>query len=253
MKTSGLILAMRRALGLGGAGAPALSLPPEGAAAAVPLGVADVRGASGDASLAGLAATLLARLDQGERFGGAADVAAAETLRERLATAADVHANAFSAQRYRDLLMPVLSQVAPEDLAGATVVDLDCGTVNPFTFSFLLLLLGAERAYAIDAAPVSDLAVATRALATAAGWLLVQPHPGCSNCGRRWPRRRWSPARVRPVASVERRSDRPGAGAPDRQRETLSSPSPARRPTSSSLPHCSSTCPWTMLLTPFAA
>ena len=176
MKTSGLISAMRSALGLGGAGVPPLSPPPEAPSLAVPLTVSDVRGASRDESLAGVAATLLARLDQGERFGGAADVAAAEDLRQRLAAAADVHENVFSARRYRDLLMPVLSQVAPEDLAGATVVDLDCGTVNPFTFSFLLLLLGAERAYAIDAAPVSDLAVATRALATAAGWLLVEPH-----------------------------------------------------------------------------
>ncbi len=176
MKTSGLISAVRSALGLGGTSVPPPAPAPEGPALAVATATADVRGASGDPSLAGVAATLLARLAQGERFASGADVAAAEELRQRLAVVADVHANAFSAQRYRDLLMPVVSQVPPEDLAGATVVDLSCGTANPFTLSFLLLLLGAERAYAVDAEPVADVVAATRALATAAGWMLVEPH-----------------------------------------------------------------------------
>ncbi len=117
----------------------------------------------------------MSRLQAGEALGSAADLGRVEQLGHALAAAADVHANPFSAQRHRDLLSPILAQVSLDDLAGATTVDLGCGTSNPFTFSFLLLLMGAERAYAIDAEPVHDLAAATRALATAAGWLLVEP------------------------------------------------------------------------------
>ena len=43
------------------------------------------------------------------------------------------------------------------------------------TFPFLLLLLGAERAYAISDEPIQGARAATAALATAAAWLLVEP------------------------------------------------------------------------------
>jgi len=55
------------------------------------------------------------------------------------------------------------------------VVDLGCGALNPFAFSFLLLMLGAERAYAIDLEPIQNIEIAARALSTAAMWLLLEP------------------------------------------------------------------------------
>jgi SAM-dependent methyltransferase len=163
------------------------SSPPAGAPPAVGDSEALTAGALGslhqpaprrelkDASLVDLASEILARLRAGQRFDGSDHLLLGEELAQALRPALDVHLNRFSARRHYDLLRPILDRVPVSTLARATVVDLGCGSVNPFTFSFLLLLLGAERAYAIDLEPVQDLEIALRGMAAAAGWLLINP------------------------------------------------------------------------------
>jgi SAM-dependent methyltransferase len=124
-------------------------------------------------SLIDLSAELLARLNSGREYDGSEELLLAERLGQVLATKLDVHLNRFSARRHHDLLSPILRRLKPADLKGATVVDLGCGSVNPFAFSFLLLMLGAARAHAIDLEPIQNLEIATKALATAAGWFLL--------------------------------------------------------------------------------
>jgi SAM-dependent methyltransferase len=126
-------------------------------------------------ALVELSAEVLSRLRSGEAYDGTDELLLAEQLGQVLARKLDVHLNRFSAQRHHDLLSPIFAELSPGDLQGATIVDLGCGALNPFTFSFLLLMLGAERAYAIDVEPVQNVEIAVRALATAAGWLLLEP------------------------------------------------------------------------------
>jgi SAM-dependent methyltransferase len=125
-------------------------------------------------SLTDVSTELLARLKRGETYDKAAIILAGQ-LQDALEAALDTHDNRFAATRFYDLIRPNLVWLRPEQLKSATVVDLGCGSLNPFTFSFLLLMLGAARAYAIDLDPVQDPGKAVRALATAASWLLIQP------------------------------------------------------------------------------
>jgi SAM-dependent methyltransferase len=128
-----------------------------------------------DVSLVDLSTELLSRLMSGTTYAGTTELVLAEQLGQLLAGKLDVHLNRFSAQRHHDLLSPIFAHLTPADLKGATVVDLGCGALNPFAFSFLLLMLGAERAYAIDLEPIQNVEIAARALATAAVWLLLEP------------------------------------------------------------------------------
>jgi SAM-dependent methyltransferase len=120
-----------------------------------------------------LTAELLARLASGDGYWTSAAAVLGQQLHESLSAVLDIHENRFAARRYADLLRPILDRMKPAQFSGATVVDIGCGSLNPFAFGFLLLLLGAERAYAIDLEPIQDVALAVRALATAATWLLV--------------------------------------------------------------------------------
>ena len=127
----------------------------------------------GRGSLMELTREVLARLDAGQTYEGDADLVLASQLHQSLETAIDVHSNRFAARRYYDLIRPILATVPRSRLQGATVVDLGCGSLNPFAFSFLFLMLGAERAYAIDIDPVQDMERALTALSTCASWLLI--------------------------------------------------------------------------------
>lgn len=128
-----------------------------------------------DVSLAELSAEFVARLANGETFDRDQDLVLAGQLQDLIDARLDVHLNRFSRRRYFDLLQPILDRVPPSDLEGRTVVDLGAGSLNPFAFGFMLLMLGARRAYAVDLDGVQDVERALRALATAAGWLLVDP------------------------------------------------------------------------------
>lgn len=124
-------------------------------------------------SLAELAREVLARMVAGQTLEGDADLVLASQLQQSFETAIDVHGNRFAARRYFDLIRPILAVIPRSAVRGATVVDLGCGSLNPFAFSFFFLMLGSQRAYAIDIDPVQDIARAVKALATCASWLLV--------------------------------------------------------------------------------
>ena len=104
-------------------------------------------------------------------------------LQDRLAELMDVHNNRFSHQRLRDYFQ---TYVRPYDscrppVAGATWVELGCGSQNPFGFMFLLLILGAEKCFAVDLDPVQDPAIAAKALADVAAIMLTDPQSICLN------------------------------------------------------------------------
>jgi SAM-dependent methyltransferase len=122
-------------------------------------------------SLLDLSTELYARLQAGATYGS--HVLLAEQLQQFLAVVVDTHENRFSACRYRDHIRPIVERLKPGELNGGTIVDLGCGSLNPFVFSFLFLMLGAQRAFAIDIEPIQDLKVAVRAMATAAAWMLL--------------------------------------------------------------------------------
>ena len=124
-------------------------------------------------SLAELSTELVARLGNGETYERDKDIVLAGQLQDLLESRLDVHLNRFALSRFRDLIVPILARVPPPELRGATVVDLGSGSLNPFVFGFMLLMLGAKRAYSIDLEPVQDRERAVRALATAAGWFLI--------------------------------------------------------------------------------
>jgi SAM-dependent methyltransferase len=116
---------------------------------------------------------VLARLGAGQAYESNRHLVLAGQLQEALAVAIDVHGNRFAARRYYDLVRPILATIPRSRIQGATVVDLGCGSLNPFAFSFFFLMLGAERAYAIDVDPVQDMRRAVKALSECAGWFLI--------------------------------------------------------------------------------
>ncbi len=124
-------------------------------------------------SLVELTREIIARLSIGQIYSTDADMVLASQLQESLETAIDVHSNRFSAHRYYDLIRPILAAIPRSRIREATIVDLGCGSLNPFAFSFLFLMLGAERAYAVDIDPVQDVRRAVKALATCASWFLI--------------------------------------------------------------------------------
>lgn len=126
-------------------------------------------------SLVELTSEFLARLAVGETLERDQDLVLASQLLDLLDGRLDVHLNRFSRRRYYDLLQPILDRLTLDEIRGATVVDLGAGSLNPFAFGFIFLMLGARRAYAVDLDPVQDAERAVRALATAAGWLLIDP------------------------------------------------------------------------------
>ncbi|HET6203094.1 MAG TPA: methyltransferase domain-containing protein [Planctomycetota bacterium] len=116
---------------------------------------------------------LVARLRSGEKYDEDDDWILGDLLQQELEAAFDYHNNRYGPRRYYDLLRPVLAVLPRSRFAGATVVDLGCGSVNPFAFTFLLLSIGAERAYGVDIDPIQDWPRAAKALATCAAWMLV--------------------------------------------------------------------------------
>jgi SAM-dependent methyltransferase len=126
-------------------------------------------------SMADIGRELLARLEAGQSYETLADLALANRLQYLLDDAIDLEGNRFSAVHHANLIRPILEVIPRSRLTGATVVDLGCGSLTPFALSFLLLMLGARRAYAIDVDPVQDPRQALRALVTCASWLLTDP------------------------------------------------------------------------------
>jgi len=98
-------------------------------------------------------------------------------MHEALGAALDVHGNRFSRRRYRDYFGAFYEFLGPHrfKIDGATVVELGCGSLNPYGLLFLFILLGARRGIAIDLDPIHDDAGAVRALANLSAMMLINP------------------------------------------------------------------------------
>ena len=57
----------------------------------------------------------------------------------------------------------------------ATIIDLGCGSINPYGFLFLFLMLGAKRGIAIDLDEIQNVPKAVQALADCAAMMLINP------------------------------------------------------------------------------
>src|SRR5688572_26895209 len=101
-------------------------------------------------TLIDLTTELVARLDRGDAYERDKDLVLAGQLQDLLDTRLNVHLNRFAPSRFRDIVVPLLHRLPPSELQGVTVVDLGSGSLNPLVFGFLLLMLGAERAYSVD-------------------------------------------------------------------------------------------------------
>jgi SAM-dependent methyltransferase len=90
---------------------------------------------------------------------------------------ADVHSNRHSITNLKNvyiaLARPNIAQRLP--IRDATWVELGCGSINPWSFSFLLLALGAKQAIPIDLDPIADPSAACGTLAEMAKCLLINP------------------------------------------------------------------------------
>jgi SAM-dependent methyltransferase len=60
-------------------------------------------------------------------------------------------------------------------VAGQTVVELGCGSLNPLSLLLLYVLAGARRGIGVDLDPVQDVQLATRALCRTASYMLLDP------------------------------------------------------------------------------
>lgn len=129
-----------------------------------------------DVSFEELGAELLARINDRE-FANESTVSLGCRIQDALRLALDVHCNRMSRQRYRDMfgLFKNLLSCREVVIEGATIVDLGCGSINPYGLLFLFLMLGAKRGIAIDLDEVQDFPMAIRALGDCAGMMLTDP------------------------------------------------------------------------------
>jgi SAM-dependent methyltransferase len=128
-------------------------------------------------TLGELTSEVLARAEGGSVGESEESILLGLEMDRALRRALDVHNNRFSRRRYRDLYECFFEFVGPPSppLAGTTIVDLGCGSINPYGLLFLFLMLGAKRGIAIDLDPVFDESRSTSALADLAAEMLVAP------------------------------------------------------------------------------
>lgn len=98
-------------------------------------------------------------------------------LERRLSSFSDVHLNRHSFTNLRNVFSALANPNIDCNLPikGAIWVELGCGSLNPFSLSFLLLALGAQRAIPIDLEAVIDSGEACKTLAEIAKCLFVDP------------------------------------------------------------------------------
>jgi SAM-dependent methyltransferase len=128
-------------------------------------------------SLASLTSEMLGRIQEGEFSNSEHSILLGSELEEALRPAIDVHINRMSRQRCFDLFSNLCEweESVRGLLRGATVVELGCGSLNPFGLLFVILMAGAQRAIAIDLDGVQDMKRAVKVLADLAGIMLVNP------------------------------------------------------------------------------
>ena len=129
-----------------------------------------------EVSLAHLTSELLARIRDGV-LNSEGTVVVGCQIQDALQVALDIHLNRLSRRHYRDMYGVFYEWVEPirPTLDGATIVELGCGSINPFGLLFLFLMVGARRCIAVDLDDIQDISRAVKAAAECAGMMLVDP------------------------------------------------------------------------------
>ena len=130
----------------------------------------------GKAPLVELTSELLYRIRQGA-FATELTISLGCQMQDALRTALDTYYNRVSREYYCNMFSCFAALVTDTHvhLDKATIVDLGCGSVNPYGLLFLFLLLGAERGIAIDLDQIQNESRAVQALADCASMLLINP------------------------------------------------------------------------------
>jgi SAM-dependent methyltransferase/Flp pilus assembly protein TadD len=128
-------------------------------------------------SLDQLTSEVIARAGQGSFEASEEAILLGLEMDRTLRRSLDVHNNRFSRRRYRDLFECFFQYVGPPSpqITDATIMDLGCGSLNPYGLLFLFLMLGAGRGIAVDLDAIYDRSSSARALADLAAELLVSP------------------------------------------------------------------------------
>ena len=137
-----------------------------------------------EATIGELTSEVLARASEGSLGGSEEAILLGLEMNRALHRALDVHNNRFSRQRYADLFGAFGNYGGPTPLpiAGATIMDLGCGSLNPYGLLFLFLMLGARRGIAVDLDSIYDQSQSLSALADLAAEMLVAPGELVGNC-----------------------------------------------------------------------
>jgi SAM-dependent methyltransferase len=127
-------------------------------------------------SIQELTGELVARINEGA-FSKEATILFGWHIQDALEVALDVHCNRMSRRRYRDLFGTFYEWVGPPRpyLEDTTIVELGCGSINPYGFLFLFLMLGARRGIAVDRDAIQDISRSVRHVADCAGMMFTDP------------------------------------------------------------------------------
>lgn len=129
-----------------------------------------------------LLAELIKRTGSGSKAESEEHAFLGHQLWTNLGSFSDVHLNRHSTTNLKNLFFALARPVAlllnndhRLPIKDATWVELGCGSVNPWSFSFLLLALGAKQVIPIDLDPVGDPKSACLTLSEVAKVILTNP------------------------------------------------------------------------------
>src|SRR5437660_8322838 len=99
-----------------------------------------------DISLTDLGGELWARINEGAFTADEGRIVLGSQIQDALQRALDVHNNRLSKRRYRDQFGAFYGWIEPPRpvLQQMTIVELGCGSINPFGLLFLFLMIGAR-------------------------------------------------------------------------------------------------------------
>jgi len=119
------------------------------------------------------------RLARGDEFPSSEEaLAISKQIQDHLRAVTNVHFNRFSAMRlfdYYNMFLTPKGKAERPPIQGKTWVEIGCGSMNPFAFLFLILMLGGRRGIAIDLEPIKDISIALKALADLAAIMILDP------------------------------------------------------------------------------
>src|SRR5208283_1255302 len=133
-------------------------------------------------STSDLFAELIKRTCSGSKAESEEHAFLSHQLWTNLRSFSDVHLNRHSTTNLKNLYFALVRPVAllldsahRLPIKDATWVELGCGSINPWSFSFLLLAMGAKQAIPIDLDPVGDSKSACLTLVEVAKSIFANP------------------------------------------------------------------------------